>query len=269
MAVLALMFCGGPSLAVAQPKPAYSVSSTHVFPAGGRRGTTLELRVGAECLPPHSNFIMFGDGVKARRELSTRLSSTGEPSPRRAPTETPITYPKEWQSQVTIAADAPLGPAFWRVSCASGGTGSRPFIIGDLPEFIERESNSTLSRAEQIKLPITINGRIHGERDVDYFRFQLDAGQTVVVDVIAQRLGSRLDPIVELLDPNETAVNARLTHIGNDPQLQFTASAAGEFILRVANVTFHGSPAHVYRINLTFDRANNARNTAVLNEREP
>ena len=125
-------------------------ASTHIFPAGGRRGTTVQVRVGGECLPPQTRFRIAGEGIVAPPELGSRAAFRGEPSPRRKPGEQHINYPKEWNSEIQIAADAPPGPRHWWLSCARGGTGARTFLVGDLPEFIETESNSLPERAEPV-----------------------------------------------------------------------------------------------------------------------
>lgn len=234
----------------AQPKPGYTPSSSHIFPAGAQRGTTVKVRVGAECIPPGTDFVVTGNGISKGGKLTEQVIADSEPSPKREPTITPITYPREWASELTIDADAKLGSAYWRVNCAQGGTASRPFLIGDLPEFIESESNSTIENAEPIKLPVTVNGQIYGERDVDCFRFTAEAGQVISCEVIAGRLGSRLDPVIELLDSTGRKVNAELAHIGTDPVLVFWSKSTAEYVLRIANVTFGGDPAHVYRINI-------------------
>ncbi len=239
------------SVALGQPKPGYDPTSTHIFPAGGRRGTIVKVRVGTECAPPRTRFHLSGTGVAAPEFLETDAEFRGEPSPRRLPTEVPITYPREWESQITIADDAPLGTAFWRLSCAQGGTSSRPFIIGDLPEFIETESNSVPASAEPISLPVTVNGQICGERDVDYFRFQAKAGEVISCEVVARRLGSILDPVVQLLDSGGEPVDVDEAHVGDDPILVLKPDQDGEYLLRVANVSFQGDAACVYRINLT------------------
>lgn len=235
---------------IAQPKPGYSPSSSHIFPAGAQRGTTVEVRVGAECIPPGTDFVVTGNGISKGGKLTDQIIATSEPSPKREPTITPITYPREWASELTIDADAQLGPAYWRVNCAQGGTASRPFLIGDLPEFVEFESNSTIENAEQIKLPVTVNGQIYGERDVDCFRFTVEAGQVISCEVVAGRLGSRLDPVVELLDAGGRKVDAEPAHVGTDPVLVFWSKSTAEYVLRISNVTFGGDPAHVYRINI-------------------
>ncbi|MDA1053360.1 MAG: PPC domain-containing protein [Planctomycetota bacterium] len=250
LSLLLAVFCVS-GTALAQPKPGYDPTSTHIFPAGGRRGTTVDVRVGTECAPPLTNFWLYGEGVSAANVLGAEAPFCGEPAVRRKPTEIPITYPRQWQSQITIAADAPLGTACWRLSCAQGGTPSRPFVVGDLPEHVEAESNSLPERAESISLPITLNGQIHGDRDVDYFRFSAKQGEVVCCEVMARRLGSQLDPVIEFQDSRGGSVEFAEAYAGNDPVLVFCAPENGEYLLRIANVTFHGSPACVYRINLT------------------
>jgi hypothetical protein len=237
--------------AAAQPVPGKELSSTHIFPAGGRRGTQISVRIGSECTPPGTHFSIAGNGLDATGLLSEELPPQGESSPRRLPTEIPVTYPREWAGNISIPDHTPTGPVYWRLHNALGGTGSRPFIVGDSPELIETESNSTVECAELTTLPVTINGRIHGERDADYFRFELSAGESVVCEVMAGRIGSPLDPLIELLQEDGGPLATRQVHIGSDPVLLFSAEQDGDYLLRVANVTFHGSPAHVYRIRLT------------------
>ncbi len=237
--------------ACAQPKPGKEPSSTHIFPAGGQRGTVVPVRVGAECIPPDSNFWFSGEGVSAGNILSQQVFSIAEESPRRVPTEIPITHPREWQSEIAIADDAVVGTAYWRLSCASGGTSSRPFLIGDLPEWIETESNSTVDRAERVELPVTLNGQINGERDVDYYRFSAPADEVVVCELVAARIGSRLDGVIEVLDIEGHTIPSQTIHRGSDPVIAFRSRKSTDYLIRVSNVSWHGSPAHVYRINLT------------------
>lgn len=234
----------------AQPRPGYEPTSTHIFPAGGRRGSTVQVLVGTECAPPGTEFLLDGNGAVAPGRLEEEVFATGEPSLPRRPTEIPITYPRQWTSKITIAADAELGPVFWRLSCAQGGTASRPFLIGDLPEWIETESNSRPEDAETVSLPVTLNGQIHGERDVDFFRFTANKGETICCEVLARRLGSPLDPLVSLVDESGRPMPVQELANGDDPILVMQAPHTGNYLLRVANLSFRGDPSFVYRINL-------------------
>ena len=247
--VLALLAALPGDLVQAQPVPSKAPDSTHIFPAGGRRGTTVVVGVGAECIPPGADFFCRGRGVDHRSSLVVERESRGEPSPRRLPTEIPIRYPREWEAALTIGSNA-ADVVYWQVNCAQGGTRSRPFVIGDLPEFIEQESNSSLETAEQLTLPVTVNGQICGERDLDFYRLSLQAGDLISCDVMARRIGSRLEPVVSFLDASGRSLTLQRTHLGNDPVIAFQAPETGTYYLQIKNVSFHGDLAHVYRINL-------------------
>jgi len=245
-----LLLSVAPAVTVAQQVPT-EPASTHIFPAGGRRGTTVDIRVGGEFLPPHTRLHLVGDGISAPAELGPPAAAHYEPSPRRKPGGTPINYPREFESQITIASDAQPGQRLWRVSSARGGTGGRPFIVGDLPEVIEHESNSTPETAESITLPVTLNGQIAGEQDHDHFIFPLAAGELVCIDVAANRLGSPLDPLVEVYGPQGQKIAVEELRHGSDPVLLFRAVEGGTHRVLFANLNFQGGPQYVYRATLT------------------
>ena len=136
---LSLLILGFLPLASQGQQVATDPTSTHIFPAGGRRGTTVGVRIGGECLPPLTRVRAESIGITFPEALGPRAQPRGEPSLRRRPGELHINYPKEWESKIEIAADAPLGQRLWWLACARGGSGGRPFLIGDLPEFIETE----------------------------------------------------------------------------------------------------------------------------------
>jgi len=55
----------GPQFSFAQQVPTDPTSS-HIFPAGGQRGTKVAVRVGGECLPPMTRFRLVGTGLTGR-----------------------------------------------------------------------------------------------------------------------------------------------------------------------------------------------------------
>src|SRR5262249_38695773 len=70
--VLAISLPASP--AWGQPVPSREPSSTHIFPAGGRRGTTVTVRVGGECMPPGMKLTLWGDGLTAPALLGDRVA---------------------------------------------------------------------------------------------------------------------------------------------------------------------------------------------------
>ena len=226
-------------------------ASTHIFPAGGRRGESVAVRVGGECLPPASRLRFWGTGVTAQEVVGEAATAVYEPSPRRKPLETPNTYPRDWEATVSIAADAPLGTVLWRLSSGRGGVSGRPFVVGDLAEFIESESNSRVETAEPVTLPATINGQIAGECDLDYYRFSARAGEVVRADVAAARLGSPLEAVVEFRATDGGRLKFQEARAGADAVVALRVPADGEYLLLIRNLSFRGGPDHVYRATLS------------------
>jgi hypothetical protein len=86
--------------------------------------------------------------------------------------------------------------------------------VGRYPELLEHEGNDTIAAAQPLPTPVTVNGRIsapRGRSDVDVFRVSARKGQQLVIQVAADRLGSELDSVLEVLDSSGREVlRARL-----------------------------------------------------------
>ncbi len=92
-----------------------------------------------------------------------------------------------------------------RVKTASGESlNTIRLAVGNEPDVAENEPNNMPSEAQRIPVPATINGRIYsgknGGQPDDYFRFAAKKGKDLIIDVVAARLGSPLDSVVEVLD---------------------------------------------------------------------
>lgn len=97
-----------------------------------------------------------------------------------------------WGETVSVAT-TPAGPLLRPVTLAAG----------EEPEILEAEtSNNTPATAQTVAAPVTVNGRIAGDAgtDVDHYRFRARKGAKLVLEVQARRLGSPLDPVIEVLD---------------------------------------------------------------------
>ncbi len=124
-----------------------------------------------------------------------------------------------------------------------------PFAVDTLPETLEREPNSPPKDAQRLTLPVIVNGRIQEPGDVDFFSFQGKAGQPVVAEVHARRLGSPLDSSLELIGPTgariafnddfEDKASGLLTHHA-DSYLAATLPSDGTYLLRLTDVQRQG-----------------------------
>jgi hypothetical protein len=78
--------------------------------------------------------------------------------------------------------------------------------VGDEPEIESARTNMSVATAQAVSAPITINGVIANGDKPQFFRFYARKGEKLVIDVNAQRLGSKLDSVVDILNASGAPV---------------------------------------------------------------
>jgi hypothetical protein len=226
-------------------------SVSYIFPAGGQRGTTVPFRVGGHYLHEGCPFRLDGPGVQAvdRIERTKTLWFEGPVIPQPA-SQAKEDYPKDYAGQVVIAADAANGPRSWRVTTSQGVTPGMAFVVGDLPEILEKEVDGK-PIPTAVTLPLTINGRIYPREDVDIWTFNAKAGETVTCEVNAARIGSGLDPRLEIRDAGNRILAESSDALDADSLIHFTAPADGTYSVHIYDEKFGGLQHYVYRLTLT------------------
>ena len=143
--------------------------------------------------------------------------------------------------------------------CAAA-TGDVQVAVDDLPECVETEPNNTLHQAQPVTLPIIVNGRIAQASDEDWVRFTAKAGTPVVIEVVARRLRSPLDGMLQLFsadgtmlasnDDNDDLADGLTTHHA-DPRLVFTPTKDGDYFVRLGDAQHRGGADYNYRLRLS------------------
>jgi hypothetical protein len=134
------------------------------------------------------------------------------------------------------------------------------FAVDALPECLEQEPNDRPENAQRVALPVIVNGRIDRPGDRDVFRFEGRAGQEVVAEVHARRLGSPLDSILKLTDADgkvlaqnddhEDKACGLITHHA-DSWLSARLPAGGTYYLHLGDVQNQGGPEYAYRLRIS------------------
>lgn len=225
--------------------------AAYVFPAGGQRGTTVDVRIGGHFLYEKAELTLIGSGVTtgSHVERTKTLWLEGPVIPQPA-SQQKEDYPKDYSVQFKITADAPQGPCFWYCSTSQGITPGMKFVVGDLPEVIEDELNGNRA-ATSVTLPVTINGRIFPREDVDDWSFAAKKGQVITCEVNAARLGSGLDSRLEVLDPQGRVIAENSDTFGLDSFVRFTAPEEGTYFVRIHDIRFEGLQHYVYRLTIS------------------
>jgi hypothetical protein len=151
----------------------------------------------------------------------------------------------------TVPADAGPGVYGLRLAGPGGISNLRMFVVDDLPTLAQVKPNQALANAQVVALPAGVDGQVDNLQR-DYYKFTAAAGQKLSIEVLAQRIGSSLDPLVKLMDANgrEIAYADDTPGVGSDCQLIHTFAAAGDYLLEVRDVRYQGGGNHFYRLRV-------------------
>ncbi len=152
--------------------------------------------------------------------------------------------------ELTIPADAP-GEAAEVVVVTPAGESTHKVLLDRTPPGAETEPNDGFKQAQPIKIGDTVQGRIERDKDVDVYRFDVKAGQTVTVEVFADRLGGALDSFLTVHDEAGNVVGSCDDIPGStDSRVEFKAAKAGVFFATVIDAHDQGGPTHLYRLKV-------------------
>lgn len=211
----------------------------YVFPAGGRRGTTVEATV---------------TGTAMQRVKEVRLTPNDVTAT--------VTQAKDAKTAVIvlkIAPNAVLGEHELRIIGPGGVSNRFRFFVGSLPEVSKDVTNSDSSHAQVLSsLPVLVNGQIlEGVRD--YYRFSGKANQTLICAVegrsilpfIADAVPGWLDACLTLYDAQGKQIaSVDDTPTSPDPVLTCKLPADGEYVLEVKDTLDRGRADFIYRLSV-------------------
>ncbi len=222
-----------------------------IAPYGLQRGTTVTLTVEGTNLQG-ADAVLFDDERITGRILEHL--DKGEDVVKRVPEDTgaPITDRSRKsvvRLEITVPADALVGRHAFRLRTPLGTTTLRTFWVGDVRESPELESND--AAAQPLHLPVTVNGVLSKDSDVDHYSFDAKRGHQIVAEMVAAPLGSRLDSTIELLSTDGKLIASNQDYHGRvDAVVIHTIPRTGTYTLRVTDGLNGGSDRHFYRLTV-------------------
>lgn len=148
---------------------------------------------------------------------------------------------KSFDCQLTLPRDAQVGIEAFRFVTTGGVSGLKMIMVDDLPTIAQAASNHSLGDAQQITLPVAIDGTCTALQS-DYYALTGRVGQRLTVEVVAQRLGYALDSVLRLLDAqgHELARSDDEPGIGGDSRLSHEIATDGIYYLELRDVSHQG-----------------------------
>ncbi len=171
----------------------------------------------------------------------------------------PVKKPEQPKHKIRFSAAAGAAPGvreFRLVTPQGISTVGQLLVVRD-PIVVETAKNNTAEEATPVKLPAAVCGAVEANEDVDYFKFTVDAGKTLVFHVRSARcedkihdLQTHVDPIVALKNSAGVVLAANDNYFFGDPLLSYTFKTAGEYYLEVRDVRYQGNAYWQYCVEI-------------------
>ena len=230
-AVLAL----GPQVARGEfPEPRL----TAIFPPGGQRGGEFEVTLVGSDLDEADRLEFFHPGITSAPIVPAATEFDPEPQP------------VAGKVRVKIAADVPPGPYDAVAIGRFGASNPRTFMVGAAPEVLKTAAIETPAKALEAPADSVVSGRTQANA-ADHVAVTLAAGARLRAEVWARRLDSRLDAVLEVLDPSGAVVARARRPRDEDPVVDFTARVEGRHVIRLYDRFVRGGDDSFYRLVLS------------------
>ncbi|MCA9264122.1 MAG: hypothetical protein KDA60_09760 [Planctomycetales bacterium] len=211
----------------------------HIFPPGGQQGTDVEVTIGGPDLEDADRIVFSHPGITSQPKPSPASEWVPDPPPI-ANTNTYIVH---------IGENVASGVYDARITGRYGASTPRAFVVGASPEKIESSDHGSFDTSELIAVNSTVNGRVDRSQG-DFYRVTLVKGQTVVIDLAAQRIDSAMDATLAIYDIHKRLVRRLRDIQRRDPLTVFEASEDGDYYLNVYDFTYEGGVNHFYRLTV-------------------
>ena len=154
-------------------------------------------------------------------------------------------HPDRAVFDITAAPDAPVGVCGVRIATRDGLSNAHLLLVEDLPLAASRPG------ATPQAAPMSVWGTLR-EPTVDRYRIEVQAGERVSFEVVANRFGKDADPLLTIRDAAGRLVAER----DNDPGLYFDVrfehrfETAGIYTVEVRDARFKGNEHHHYVLRI-------------------
>ncbi len=153
--------------------------------------------------------------------------------------------------RITVPRGEQVGIGALRLISTEGVSNPIFVVLDDLPTVAEAPDNHTIVQAQLLQPPTAVDGQCDAVQD-DFYRFRANAGERLSFEVVSQRIGARLDPVVRVFkaDGKEIQRFDDAEGVGGDTRFAHTFDAAGDYLLALTDVRHLGGGDYRYRLRI-------------------
>ncbi len=239
-----------PVLPLHAAEPIIPPSLSKIWPVGMERGSTATFTLDGRNLSGAKAVIFDAPGITAKVTQITDLPEEAASGKFSTEAAVPLAKKQSAVLEITAAKDVPPGIYHFRVQTPLGTTNMVSLAIGSLPERKKSETSENTVRSQPVVLPATMVGTIAAPGDNDRYDFDGKAGEDVVFEVIASKLGSKLESLLALSD-NSGRVLAEAGRHDNSPDaaLYYHLPQDGKYTLTISDREGSGGKDDYYRVD--------------------
>jgi hypothetical protein len=199
-------------------------------PFAAPAGKTVELSIIGSNLDDASELRFSHPGIKAKPVMLP--ADEFHPAPR----------PQGSRFEVSVATEVPPGIYEARVVSYFGLSTARPFVVAeaDSREVAETGNHATRESA----MPVDVNSVISGDvpsRGIDWYQLKAKAGERILVELLAQRIDSRLDGQIIVYDSEGREITRNRDWFGRDSFVEILSQQDATYYLPRGLRTFLSS----------------------------
>lgn len=167
--------------------------------------------------------------------------------------ECELDLPKDSSSRnvaVTLPKKGPTaGVGALRLVTTNGLSAPQFVLVDPMPSIESVTTNHSVLSAQALRRDTAVDGACDELRS-DFFRITAKKGERIVIEVVAQRFGSPLDPLIRLLDSTgrEIAFADDSSGLGADALLDFRCPKTGDYLIELRDTRHGGGARHRYRL---------------------
>lgn len=229
-------------------------SVSRIWPVGLERGSSATFRIEGRNLEDVTEVVFDASGISGKVTGVTDVPEqiTGPRAGQDLEAQVLRARKQTAELEITVAKDTSPGIHRFRVKTPLGTTNMVSFAVGTLPEVKQREKTNLDSAAAltAVELPATLIGTIAAPGNIDSYQFEGTAGEDVVFQVQASRLGSKLNSMLTLSDNSGKVLVTAGKH-ENDPDaaLIYKLSEDAKYTLSITDRDHEGGMDYFYRLD--------------------